>query len=138
MRRQDKYPDTDIFKFLNLNSKNRITCDCVVRAISRAIGWSWQGTLKELTKFSCWTGYFITDVKCYRRFLVQNGFIEHRQLRHDDNTKYTLAEFIESHPKGTYLVNMSNHLTVVVDGVNYDVWDCTKSHQKIGMFWEMK
>ena len=49
MRRQDKYPDTEVFHYFNANPKNRITTDCVVRAICLAtqkvmplLLWIWQ------------------------------------------------------------------------------------------------
>ena len=138
MRRQDKYPNTEMFRLENVNPKHRITCDCVIRAISKAYGWTWQETLRKMTEFSIKTGYFITDTKCYNRFLVANGAKQWGQLRKLDGTKYTLAEFIKMRPEGTYLVNMANHLTVVINGVNYDVWDCTKDDGRIGIFWEVK
>ena len=36
MKRQDKYQDTDYFKFYNANPKNRLAGDCVIRAIATA------------------------------------------------------------------------------------------------------
>ena len=149
MRRQDKYPDTAIFKYENLNPHKRITGDCVVRAIAKAIEPEikklhlsrgkvdpWKYVLIKMADYSAQTGYMISDTKCYKRFLPNNGFVKHDQPRHADGTKLTLREFIETHPKGTYLVNMANHLTVVIDGVNYDIWDCTKTDRRVGMYWE--
>lgn len=149
MRRQDKYPNTEVFHYLNLNPHNRITTDCVVRAIAGAVAHSadsfknekvckalWGVVMNSLTDWACDSGYMPTDTKCYSGYLVNHGFIKHGQLRHDDNTKYTLKEFIDTHRTGTYLVNMPCHLTLVIDGVNYDNWDCTKSSSKIGVFWE--
>ena len=136
MRRQDRYPNTDIFHYENRNPKNRITADCVVRAISKAMGWSWQKTLTELTTFSLETGFMVNDTKCYKRFFEKRKWLELGQPRKADGTKYTVKEFIALHPKGTYLVNMANHLTVVVDGINYDIWDCTKVDKRVGMVWQ--
>ena len=36
MRRQDKYPETKWFIYDNVNPKNKITSDCVIRAITKA------------------------------------------------------------------------------------------------------
>lgn len=136
MRRQDRYPDTKIFRFENLNPKKRITADCVVRAISKATGWSWGKTLKELVAFSLESGFMVNDTKCYDRFLKKKKWLPLGQPRKADGTKYTVKEFIALHPKGTYLVNMAEHLTVVIDGINYDIWDCTKVNKRVGKVWQ--
>lgn len=147
MRRQDKYPNTEMFSYLNLNPHNRITTDCVYRAIAKALCAGhkhcqksekemWSTVMQELCEFAGQTGFVPTDTKCYSRFLKMRGFNELPQPRHSDGTKYTLKEFINENPKGVYLVNMPSHLTVVVDGVNYDNWDCTKVNSRIGKIWE--
>lgn len=150
MRRQDKYPNTEMFHYLNTNPKNRITTDCVIRAIAGALVANnnrknlkndklcknmWEIVMTELGDWACEYGYMPTDTKCYDKFLQYHGFGKHQQLRHSDNTKYTLKEFIECHKTGIWLVNMPTHLTLVVDGINYDIWDCSKSYKKCGLFW---
>lgn len=152
MKRQKRYPDTEIFHYLNLNPKGKVTCDCVVRAIAWACvcqtsrdfteekkvytgKYLWNTVLDDLTDCSRKTGFMVTDTKCYTEYLKELYFTKHPQPRHLDGTKYTLAEFIAEHPKGIYLVNMPTHLTVVVDGVNYDIWDCTKTDKRIGNYW---
>ena len=140
MRRQDKYPDTDIFHFENCNPKNRITTDCVVRAIAKATAPSiakdaWQIIYEDLCNESIETGFSFNDTKCYGKYLEKTGFKAYPQLRKSDNTKMTLKEFIELHPTGTWLVNMPSHLTVVINGINYDIWDCTKSDKRVEMYW---
>ena len=36
----------------------------------------------------------------------------------------TVEEFANSHPFGTYLIRVPSHLTVIINGVLYDIWDC--------------
>lgn len=49
MKRQEKYPETRTFHFHNANPKNRITGDCVTRALCTALeihtfnGWKARG-----------------------------------------------------------------------------------------------
>jgi len=136
MRRQDKYPDTDYFHYENVNPKNRITGDCVYRAIAKAMGWTWGRTVKTLAEWALETGYCPNSTENFDRFLQAHGFKKHPQPRHADRTKYTLREFMDEYDDGTYIVNMPNHTTVVVDGQNIDIWDCSKSTRKIGNFWE--
>ena len=137
-RRQEKYPDTNIFKYHNQNPHNKITGDCVVRAISFALDIPYNDVVMEIAKFQCKTGY---QVNYHREgaFLKKVYGIEQcKQLKHYDNTKYTLKEFIEEKPKGVYLVLLPHHMTVIKNGVNYDIWDCTKSTRKTGVYWKIK
>ncbi len=149
MKRQDKYPNTEIFHYLNVNPHGRITTDCVIRAIAGAMVAKtnnlnnkklckamWEIVMNDLSDWACNLGYMPTDTKCYSRYLQLHGFQQHKQLRHPDNTKYTLQEFINTHKSGIYLVNMPSHLTLVVNGINYDIWDCTKCDKRVGIYWE--
>lgn len=136
MRRHEKYPDTDIFTYENVNPKNRITGDCEIRAIAKATKLSWNKVVQSLADIGIETGCSPFVVNAYGLFLERKGFKKRPQPRHLDNTKYTLREFILEHPKGRYVINMPHHVTVVVDGKNYDIWDCTKSSSKIGNYWE--
>lgn len=39
-------------------------------------------------------------------------------------TKVIVEEFIEEFPRGTFLVTMPNHITVVINGTLFDTFDC--------------
>ena len=34
--------------------------------------------------------------------------------------------FMETHPDGTYILNMAGHLTCCINGMIYDTWDCSE------------
>lgn len=36
----------------------------------------------------------------------------------------TVDEFANSHNQGTYLIRMSGHLSCIIGGIVYDIWDC--------------
>ena len=57
MRRQIKYPNTQVFTYNNVNPKNKITGDCVYRTLSLAMDKSYNEVVMELAKFHCETGY---------------------------------------------------------------------------------
>lgn len=135
MRRKDKYPNTDIFTYKNVNPKKRITGDCEIRAIAKATNMSWEAVVRGLAEIGIETGYCPFVKESYGLLLERCGFKKKPQPRHLDNTKYTLREFVREHPRGRYVVNMPHHVTVVVNGKNYDIWDCTKSTRKIGNYW---
>ena len=48
---------------------------------------------------------------------------------------YAIEEFIEYNPIGTYLIRIEGHLTCVIDGYCYDIWDCTD--KKIDVIWKV-
>ena len=136
-KRQDKYPDTKIFTYHNQNPHNRITGDCVARAISFALDLPYNKVIMDMAEFQCKTGF---DASYNEERFLETAYGIHKQasLRHDDNTRYTVKEFIERFPKGTYILRMPSHLTAVKDGKNYDIWDCTKSSNKVGNYWVIK
>ena len=48
----------------------------------------------------------------------------------------TVGEFIDSHPRGTYLITMPGHITVLKNGINYDTFD--SSEREIWSAWRVK
>lgn len=135
MTRQEKYPNTKTFTYYNRNPHNKVSGDCVVRAISFALDVPYNDLVMDIAMYQCNTGvdirYNKEDIYLKKKF----GIMKQPMLRHHDNTRYTLKEFIRRFPKGTYIVKMIHHLTVVKDGVCYDIWDCTKSNTKIGNYY---
>lgn len=137
MRRQDKYPETKWFCFENLNPKNRITGDCAVRALTKALGVEYEKALGMLVGMSLKSGYSVADKKNIEKVLDAKGITKQKQPRHKDNTKFTGKEFCEKFNKGTYICSIGgHHVTVVVDGKIYDIWDC--SDKTIGNYWKTK
>ena len=49
MTRENKYPETTTFHFHNQNPRNRITGDCVFRAISLGTGKDYNDCVMELS-----------------------------------------------------------------------------------------
>ena len=133
--RQQKYPNTDIFKYENRNPKNRITGDCVYRAISKALNKDWCDVVRELAELGCELSQCPNWTACYDVYLTRHGLKKYPQPRHADRTKYSLEEFIREHKTGTYVVNLPSHTTVVKNGKCYDIWDCTRFGGRVGNYW---
>lgn len=133
--RREKYPDTDTFVLYNANPRNRITTDCVFRAFSLALDMPYNEVVMNTAKLMCETGYALNDKKGIERFLEKKGWVKKPQLKHPNGTKYTVADFVKTHKKGTYIINMANHLSVIKDGKNYDIWDCVKYGGCVGNYW---
>ena len=138
MTRQEKYPETSTFHYHNANPKNKLTTDCVARAICTALEQSYEQTVRELTEFWLKTGYDMSDVMCYGKYLESKGCIKHKQPRKEDNTKYTGKEFCEicvSEYKN-YIAHIGgNHIVAIMNGKVFDTWDSTDGC--IGNYWTL-
>lgn len=133
--RQEKYPNTDTFNYVNVNPHNRKSGDCVVRAVAYFCGVSWEQAVRDLTEVGLKHGYLANDMKTVEKYLLSKGYIKQPQPRKSDGTKYTVAEFVKKFNTGVYLINMANHESIVDHGVNIDIWDCVKYGGCVGNFW---
>lgn len=138
MRRQEKYPDTTTFHFYNANPHNRITTDCVIRAIATASEKDYNDVVMDLAKIQCKTGFDPSEASTFGKYLESLGFVKHKQPRKADNTKYTGKEFCE------YLRRIGNeknivanigggHAVAIIRNRVYDTWNSTKGC--IGNYW---
>lgn len=143
MTRQQKYPDTSTFHYYNANPKNRITTDCVIRAISTATEIPYNQVVMEMAELQCKTGYDDGDKKLYDKYLQSKGWIKKYQPRKLDDTKYTGVEFCQEIREGAMwgsgdheriVANIGgNHTVAIINGKVWDTWDSTDGC--IGNFW---
>lgn len=120
----------------NLNPKGRKTADCVVRAIAKAQGKSWLEVFDALTEIARKRYSVLNDKDVYTVYLKEYAVIPCVVETTEGNFKFTVKEFADSHNQGTYVVQVANHLTTVIDGDIYDTWNC--SAKKIYKIWEVK
>ena len=95
--------------------------DCVIRAISKATGQSWDTTYVGV----CLKGFEMADMPSsdavWGAYLRSKGF--HRYVVPDNyGEDYTVETFSRDHPKGTYILAIGGHVVCVVDGDYYDSW----------------
>ena len=136
-------------KFVNVNNnpKNKKSCDCVIRALITTLNLDTETIIKDLTQIYLTKGWFLTDKKCYSKYLETKGYIMNKQPKKFDNTKYTAEEFCEylnknKYIKGTVMAHVGGHhvSTFVNTGTEknrdyriYDIWDC--SLKCVGNYW---
>ena len=106
-----------MWKYYNANVRGNSVNDCVVRAISKAEGKTWDETYEELSDIAQYEGILLDDVNFVERYL------DKRYKRQCHYSK-TVGEFMEEFSKGTYLITMQGHITCIKDGVLYDTFDC--------------
>lgn len=108
------------FKYYNNNPLSLEEEDCVTRAITLASGYSYAAIQDKL--------YYIAQllecdelcVCCYHH-LIDDVFGYERL-----NCKgYTVGEVAEKYSDLDLLVRMDGHLTCILKGKIYDLWDCS-------------
>lgn len=125
--------NTSTFTFYNANPKGKKTTDCVIRAICTALNEDYETTAKGLLETWLKSGYDMSDVKCFGKYLEIKGWKKQKQPRKADNTKYTGKDFVKLF-KGTCLANIGgHHIVCIKDGKVLDIWDSTDGC--IGNYW---
>ncbi len=113
-----------MFERYNPNPQGRVVGDCTVRAISKALGQSWEQTYIGL----CLQGFLMGDMPSsnavWGAYLRSKGF--RREIIPDTCPEcYTVADFAAEHPRGEYILALSGHVVCVEDGIIFDTWDST-------------
>lgn len=108
-------------KRYNPNPRHLNVGDCTVRAISKALGQDWDTTYVGMAL----EGFLLCNMPSvnyiWSSYLRRKGFIRHR-LPDWCPDCYTVADFAADHPRGTYVLALSNHVVCVCNGDWYDTW----------------
>lgn len=111
-----------MYQKLNINPVKKNTDDCTVRAIATALGQSWEDTYMDL----CLEGLKLYAMPSsnfvWGSYLKEKGFIR-RIVPDSCPSCYTVAEFAEDNPKGTYILALHGHVVAVINGIYYDTFD---------------
>ena len=111
-----------MWQSFNPNPRGKRVGDCVIRALSAATDKSWEETYIEL----CLLGYIAGDLpssnKIWDTYLKSQGFTRHI-VTAECLECYTIQDFCNEYPQGTYVIGTGSHAVAVVDGVLLDSWD---------------
>lgn len=110
-----------MFEYYEPNPVRTGAIDCAVRAISKALDVTWERAYIMLSLNGFLMGNIISADEVWGSLLRQNGF--KRQLVPDTCPDcYTVAQFCEDYPEGTFVVKSDEHVATVVNGILYDSW----------------
>jgi hypothetical protein len=111
-----------MWQYINKNPRNKAVGDCAVRAISTATDNGWMETYLDLCLFGLLMADMPSANSVTTAYLRNKGF-RRRTIPDDCPDCYTIENFCEDHPKGTFVIGTGSHLTTVIDGTLWDSWD---------------
>lgn len=96
--------------------------DCIVRALSIVLGYSWERTYIEL----CIQGLLMADMPSsnavWGAYLKSKGY-ERSSILNTCPDCYTVRDFAKDHREGVWILGTGTHVVAVVDGHYVDDWD---------------
>lgn len=111
------------YAYYQPNPTGKSVGDCTVRALSKALGQTWEETYTGLALEGFLRGDLANADSVWGPYLKSHGFTRH-WIPDDCPDCYTAEQFAEDHPEGTFVLSMpGRHVLTVEDGVIYDSWD---------------
>ena len=111
-----------MWRYFNPNPAGRNVGDCSVRAVSAALGVSWEDAYSMIAANGFQMGDMPSSDSVWGSVLRQNGFYRYAIPNRCPDC-YTAEDFAADHPKGVYVLGFGGHVATVIDGVLYDSWD---------------
>lgn len=111
-----------MYVYANINPMNKLTDDCLVRAVAVIMGISWEKAYMDL----CQRGLLIYDMPntdaTLSIYMREKGF-KREVIENTCPACYTIRQFCEDHPYGEYILLTSGHAVAVINGDYYDTSD---------------
>ena len=116
------------FEYYNAHPKKLETTDCVKRAITLAAQMDYMEVKRELNRYKKVTGAssFNSDYNPHK--YVENVLKGEKMSfpAVKGEPRMNGERFCAKYPKGRYILSMAGHWTCCIDGIIYDIWDCTQ------------
>ena len=106
----------------NPNPINGNAKDCVIRALTIAVGKNWFRVYDELSELGRSRGTWGCYSTVWEPYLRKHNF-KKRSIPDYCPDCYTFKDFAKDHPRGVYVIASESHVAVIEDGNLYDSWD---------------
>ena len=114
------------YSYYNPNPTGRSVGDCTVRALSKALGQTWEETYAGLALEGFMRGDLLNADSIWGPYLQRHGFRRHF-IPDDGLGAYTVEDFVQDNPRGTFILSMpGRHVIAVEDGQYFDSWNSGK------------
>lgn len=114
------------------NPVSRNVGDCAVRAVSAALDVDWETAFAMIVANAFQMADMPSSNAVWGSVLRQHGF-KRSVIPNSCPDCYTMEQFAEDHPQGTFVVGTGNHVATIRDGVILDAWD--SSNETVIYFW---
>jgi hypothetical protein len=111
-----------MFIYTNPNPTDKRIGDCVIRAIAIATSTTWESAYIALCKEGLSMADLPNSNAVWGAYLKKLGFTRHT-IPDTCPDCYTVEDFCEDHPHGTYVLCTGSHTVTVMDGNAYDAWN---------------
>lgn len=128
VRRQGELPGLPAqeevsYAYYQPNPEGRSVGDCAIRALSKALGKTWEEMYTSLVLDGFLRGDLPNADDVWGRHLQSQGFARH-WIPNDCPDCCTVARFAQEHPDGVYVLSMpGRHVVTVAGGQYWDSWD---------------
>lgn len=121
-----------MYVFYNNNPHGLKVGDCVIRAISAAMGETWERIYIDL----CIEGYMMHDMP--NANAVWDSYLRYKGFKKSivDKDYYTVSDFADEHSDGVYVLATGSHAVCVNCGEILDSWD--SSNEIITYYYEKR
>ena len=106
----------------NPNPVGRRVGDCAVRAISKALNIDWETAYVMIASNGFSMGDMPSSDSVWGATLRQHGFYR-MSIPDTCPDCYSVTDFCNDNPRGTFVLGFGGHVATVVDGDLYDSWD---------------
>lgn len=106
----------------NANPVSIRTEDCAIRAVSVALGISWDDAFDLIAHNAKQMGNVMHSNAVFGSVLRQHGFIR-EIIPNSCPDCYTIKDFCREYPEGVYVVGTGSHVVAVINGDYIDTWD---------------
>lgn len=111
-----------MWKEYNPSPTGNKTDDCAVRALAKVTNTDWETAYIRLVMNGFAMGLMPNNSATFSATMRKNGFYR-KAIPNTCPDCYTVADFAEDNPEGTYVLASNNHTVAVVDGDIYDMYD---------------
>ena len=111
-----------MYRYYNPNPANRLTNDCVIRAITKALDSDWTTIHDEIAKESGRKFDTMDANHVWIGWLKRHGY-KFYPMPDKCPDCYTVKDFSEDNPRGQYILGTGTHVVTVQDGDYYDTFD---------------